>query len=113
MSWPPDRKARRFGGGPCQFRMRGPRGRGLLDPLGPYRALSEAMGRQGPNTWLERSGCAGLGPIRRAPPRVAINLGTAASAFWIRTPWSLVPFFVHQLGEFAKYPITIYSRRGC
>jgi len=35
--------------------------------------------------------------------RVAINLGTSATAFWIRAPWSMVPFFVHQLGEFAKY----------
>jgi ABC-2 type transport system permease protein len=51
--------------------------------------------------------------VSAATIRVAINLGTAASAFWIKTPWSLVPFFVHQLGEFAKYPITIYSRRGC
>jgi ABC-2 type transport system permease protein len=41
--------------------------------------------------------------------RVAINLGSAASAFWIRTPWSMIPVFVHQLGDFAKYPITIYS----
>jgi ABC-2 type transport system permease protein len=41
--------------------------------------------------------------------RVAINLGSAASAFWLRTPWSMVPTFVHQLGDFAKYPITIYS----
>jgi ABC-2 type transport system permease protein len=41
--------------------------------------------------------------------RVALNLGTAAIAFWIRAPWSMVPMFVHQLGEFAKYPITIYS----
>jgi ABC-2 type transport system permease protein len=47
--------------------------------------------------------------LSAATIRVAINLGTAASVFWIRTPWSLVPFFVHQLGEFAKYPITIYS----
>jgi len=47
--------------------------------------------------------------VSAATIRVAINLGTAASAFWIRTPWSLVPFFVHQLGEFGKYPITIYS----
>lgn len=47
--------------------------------------------------------------VSAATIRVAINLGTAASAFWIRTPWSMVPFFVHQLGEFAKYPITIYS----
>jgi ABC-2 type transport system permease protein len=41
--------------------------------------------------------------------RVAINLGSAASAFWIRSPWSMIPVFVHQLGDFAKYPITIYS----
>jgi len=47
--------------------------------------------------------------ISAATIRVAINLATSASAFWIRTPWSMVPMFVHQLGEFAKYPITIYS----
>jgi ABC-2 type transport system permease protein len=41
--------------------------------------------------------------------RVAINLGSAASAFWVKTPWSMIPVFVHQLGDFAKYPITIYS----
>lgn len=40
---------------------------------------------------------------------ISINLGTAASTFWVRSPWSMVPMFVHQLGEFAKYPITIYS----
>ena len=47
--------------------------------------------------------------VSAATIRVAINLGTSATAFWIRAPWSMVPFFVHQLGEFAKYPITIYS----
>ncbi len=41
--------------------------------------------------------------------RVSINLGTAASAFWTRNPWSAVPMFAHQLGDFAKYPLTIYS----
>jgi ABC-2 type transport system permease protein len=41
--------------------------------------------------------------------RVAINLASAASAFWVSSPWSMVPMFVHQLSEFAKYPITIYS----
>jgi len=41
--------------------------------------------------------------------RVAINLGSAATAFWISAPWSMIPMFVHQLGEFAKYPITIYA----
>ena len=44
--------------------------------------------------------------------RVAINLGSAASAFWVKTPWSMMPLFVHQLGDFAKYPITIYSVGG-
>jgi ABC-2 type transport system permease protein len=47
--------------------------------------------------------------ISAAMIRVALNLGTAASAFWIRNPFSMVPALVHQLGEFAKYPITIYS----
>lgn len=41
--------------------------------------------------------------------RVALNLATAATGFWFRNPWSMVPMFVHQLGELAKYPITIYS----
>jgi ABC-2 type transport system permease protein len=47
--------------------------------------------------------------VSAATIRVSINLATAASAFWVRSPWSMVPMFVHQLGEFAKYPITIYS----
>jgi ABC-2 type transport system permease protein len=47
--------------------------------------------------------------VSAATIRVAINLGSAASAFWVKAPWSMVPMFVHQLGEFAKYPITIYS----
>ncbi len=41
--------------------------------------------------------------------RVALNLATAATGFWFRNPWSMVSMFVHQLGELAKYPITIYS----
>ena len=41
--------------------------------------------------------------------RVSINLASAASAFWIRSPWSMFSFTVHRLSEFAKYPITIYS----
>jgi ABC-2 type transport system permease protein len=47
--------------------------------------------------------------VSAATIRVAINLASAASTFWIRSPWSMVPMFVHQLGDFAKYPITIYS----
>src|ERR1035437_1099866 len=41
--------------------------------------------------------------------RVSLNLGAAAISFWIKSPsTSMVPMFVHQLGELAKYPITIY-----
>lgn len=47
--------------------------------------------------------------VSAAAIRVALNLGTAATAFWFKNPWSMVPMFVHQLGELAKYPITIYS----
>ena len=41
--------------------------------------------------------------------RIALTLGTASSAFWIRNPFNMMTMFVYQLGEFAKYPITIYS----
>jgi ABC-2 type transport system permease protein len=47
--------------------------------------------------------------VSGATIRVALNLGTAALSFWIKSPHSNVPMFVHQLGEFGKYPITIYS----
>jgi ABC-2 type transport system permease protein len=47
--------------------------------------------------------------VSGAAIRVSLNLGTAAVSFWIKSPNSMVPMFVHQLGEFAKYPITIYS----
>jgi ABC-2 type transport system permease protein len=41
--------------------------------------------------------------------RVSINLASAASAFWIRSPWSMFSFAVHRMSEFAKYPISIYA----
>jgi ABC-2 type transport system permease protein len=41
--------------------------------------------------------------------RVALNLATASTGFFFRNPWSMVSMFVHQLGELAKYPITIYA----
>jgi ABC-2 type transport system permease protein len=47
--------------------------------------------------------------VSAAMIRIALTLGAASSAFWIRNPFSMVPMFVHQMGEFAKYPITIYS----
>ncbi|MEK5477181.1 ABC-2 family transporter protein [Paenibacillus sp. FSL R5-0407] len=41
--------------------------------------------------------------------RVAINLAANCSAFWIRSSGNAFPIMVHNLGEFAKYPITIFS----
>jgi ABC-type uncharacterized transport system, permease component len=41
--------------------------------------------------------------------RIGINLAANCSAFWIRTSGNAFPIMVHNMGEFAKYPITIYS----
>ncbi len=41
--------------------------------------------------------------------RIAVTLGAAATAFWTRNPFNMMTMSVFQLGEFAKYPITIYS----
>ncbi|WP_019636787.1 ABC transporter permease [Paenibacillus fonticola] len=41
--------------------------------------------------------------------RVAINLAANCSAFWIRNSGNAFPIMIHNLGEFAKYPITIFS----
>lgn len=41
--------------------------------------------------------------------KIGLNLATNAVAFWIRSPWSMVPFSLHTLGELTRYPLTIYS----
>lgn len=41
--------------------------------------------------------------------RVAINLAANCAAFWIRSSGNAFPIMIHNLGEFAKYPITIFS----
>ncbi|CAM3431608.1 ABC transporter permease [Marinicrinis lubricantis] len=41
--------------------------------------------------------------------RIAINLAANCSAFWIRSSGNAFPIMIHNLGEFAKYPITIFS----
>jgi ABC-2 type transport system permease protein len=41
--------------------------------------------------------------------RVAINFAANCSGFWIRASGNAFPMMVHNMGEFAKYPITIYS----
>ncbi len=101
----------------------------LMRPVSPIvQVLAGAVGFNGLGNILTGLALIGVGifntPIEWTPGRllmlviliasaatirVAINLGSAASAFWVKAPWSMVPMFVHQLGEFAKYPITIYS----
>ena len=41
--------------------------------------------------------------------RVGINLAANCSAFWIRASGNAFPIMIHNMGEFAKYPITIFS----
>lgn len=41
--------------------------------------------------------------------RIAINLAANCSSFWIRNSGNAFPIMIHNLGEFAKYPITIFS----
>lgn len=41
--------------------------------------------------------------------RVSINLAANTSAFWIKNAGNAFPIMIHNLGEFAKYPITIFS----
>ncbi|MEF2964816.1 ABC-2 family transporter protein [Paenibacillus sp. M1] len=42
--------------------------------------------------------------------RIAINLAANCSSFWIRSSGNAFPIMIHNMGEFAKYPITIFSQ---
>ncbi|AIQ62575.1 ABC transporter permease [Paenibacillus stellifer] len=41
--------------------------------------------------------------------RSSIKLASNSSVFWTQNPGSSFPFMIHSIGEFAKYPISIYS----
>jgi ABC-2 type transport system permease protein len=41
--------------------------------------------------------------------KVSLNLVTNASAFWIQSPFSTLALAMHQLGDMARYPITVYA----
>jgi len=41
--------------------------------------------------------------------KVAINLATNCSAFWLISPFSIFAFAMHQVGDLARYPITVYA----
>ena len=40
--------------------------------------------------------------------RTSINFASNCSAFWVKNAGNAVPFMVHSISEFAKYPLTIY-----
>jgi ABC-2 type transport system permease protein len=41
--------------------------------------------------------------------KVAISLGTNSVSFWITGPFSVFGYAMHQVGDLARYPITIYA----
>jgi len=41
--------------------------------------------------------------------KIGLNLATNASAFWLQNPFGVFAFSMHQLGDLARYPITIYA----
>ncbi|HYN93995.1 MAG TPA: ABC-2 family transporter protein [Pilimelia sp.] len=41
--------------------------------------------------------------------KLAVNLATNASAFWLISPFSIFAFAMHQVGELARFPITVYA----
>lgn len=41
--------------------------------------------------------------------KLAISLATTAASFWIAGPFSVFAYAMHQVGDLARYPITIYG----
>ncbi|MDT3427767.1 ABC-2 type transport system permease protein [Paenibacillus forsythiae] len=41
--------------------------------------------------------------------RSSIKLASNSSVFWTQNPGSSFPFMIHSIGEFAKYPVSIYN----
>lgn len=41
--------------------------------------------------------------------KTAISLGTNSGSFWIAGPFSVVGYALHQVGDLARYPVTIYA----
>jgi ABC-2 type transport system permease protein len=41
--------------------------------------------------------------------RVSINFASNTTAFWVKNAGNAFPIMIHNLSEFAKYPISIYS----
>jgi len=41
--------------------------------------------------------------------KLAINLATNASSFWLQGPFSIFALAMHQVGDLARYPLTVYT----
>jgi len=41
--------------------------------------------------------------------KLAINVATNSSAFWLVSPFAIFAYAIHQVGDLARYPITVYS----
>jgi len=41
--------------------------------------------------------------------KLAISLATTAASFWLSGPFSVFAYAMHQVGDLARYPITIYG----
>ncbi|HEU5111433.1 MAG TPA: ABC-2 family transporter protein [Micromonosporaceae bacterium] len=41
--------------------------------------------------------------------KLAINLATNASSFWLQGPFSIFAYAMHQVGDLARFPLTVYT----
>lgn len=41
--------------------------------------------------------------------KLAISLATNATAFWLSGPFSIFAYAMHQVGDLARYPLTVYA----
>lgn len=41
--------------------------------------------------------------------KLGLNVVTNCAAFWLRTPWTMFAFAMHNVGELARFPLTIYG----
>lgn len=61
-------------------------------------------------TWTPLVGLLAIGLFLSAILlRLAISVATNAASFWLAGPYSVFAFAMHQVGDLARYPITIYA----
>lgn len=47
--------------------------------------------------------------VSAALVKIGLNLAANSAAFWLKTPYSMFPFSMHNLGQLTRFPLTIYS----